>query len=496
MFRSLLCIPVFLLLQAAVPAGTGEQVSLANVEFRADERVFAVMCALHAAGNEEGLAAEPAGSLRRQIIRDLELRPLDAAFRKELRDYYERFNIEMSDSSQQVKYASLAVLLGPAPDFEFRPGDMQPPASLQSLAGFSGLLARYYALTDLGTLWRKWRPAITAELNELAPSIRQGILDTLRFANLPAKLYMDRRLVIMAMPACASGLVATINLTGTYTMLVSPRRPGRGAAVPFIHQYLHYLLDPQTIEAFDRFDASPELRACLHVHAGFTKLAARPGQAVHESLINALQAGVIRLEDPRLADQLEAEMIVEWPFVRLFRDRYSLAEAGNMVEWAKKELAALTPALLCQSLPAAGVNGAEAAVAPPPAPVTAPPARGWERAEILLQEKKWEEAEVLLTQLLARDPAHAAALFGLGQIRFQQENFPDALAFFDRARQTAGADLWIRGWSLVRGAYCMQRLGQAEAAVNRMKEAAALAGDTRGAAEAAKRALEQSVPNK
>jgi len=146
--------------------------------------------------------------------------------------------------------------------------------------------------------------------------------------------------------------------------------------------------------------------------------------------------------------------------------------------------------------PAVPSAGGEAAVrAPEAAPVSRGSAGGrtaaLDEVNRLIQAGRLDEAEAALKPLLAEDPADPMAAFSMGQARFARKDYAAALGWYDRALAKPEIPVWVRAWSLVRSGYCLLHQEKPDDAAARFREAGALSGDDRGAAAAAKRALEQ-----
>ena len=188
------------------------------------------------------------------------------------------------------------------------------------------------------------------------------------------------------------------------------------------------------------------------------------------------------------------------PFLPYFAGRLDEFRQGekNLADYVaevlpKIEIPSMCAAAVAPSVPPA--EGAPAGEAPAAAPASPGPAEvrtaALDEAGRFLQEGRLDDAEAALAPLLKEDPADPLALFTMGQARFARKDYAGALGWYDRVLAKADVPAWVRGWSLVRSGYCLLHQENAAAAAARFREAGALTGDDRGAAAAARRALEQ-----
>ena len=202
---------------------------------------------------------EPADSVRRQVLRDLAAAPVPADLQARLKDFYRQQNVELDASAQHTKYASFALLLDPPPDFTLHLGDRQPPPPVKALIGFEELMPAYYRAARLDEAWTRHRPAVVAMLQSFRLAVIDMVRAVLGYSRIPARLYLNRRLIVIPDIVNAPGIINAVHLEGDYYILASPTdRSGRYMRF-FIHEYLHYLLDPVIEPAAARFnqDAGP-----------------------------------------------------------------------------------------------------------------------------------------------------------------------------------------------------------------------------------------------
>lgn len=479
---------------AALGAGTtaGQSVgNIVNVEFRLDERVFTAMCALHVAGYNWELDKEAPDSARARIVRELEAAPIQSALRERLRDFYRVHNVELDTFAQGSKYGAFALLLGPPPQFALRDRDRLPGAAVSNLAGFEQLLRPFYKEARIRDLWLKWQEEFQRKQYHLHEAMKGSLHAAIDYSRVPAQLYLNRRLVLIPDLVNAPGILNAVHVEGTYYILASPARDWDRYRTFFVHEYVHLLLDPLLAPLAEDYDLSVELRRCLGARLVPAAVLDAPSRAVTESLVNAIQAAVMaRLEPDRPAEGQRPDS----PFQRYFREHLASFPASGqpLTEFVAALLAKSSPDALCahpHDAPAQPVPPAPvAAPAPPLAPSDSLEA-ALQEAENLLKDGRTLEAEAKLQAVLAGHPDDASALFGMGQALYARGDWAGALGYYARVLEQPDLPVWIRGWSLVKTGHSLVRLNRIDEARRAYTKAAALTGDDRDAAAAARRAL-------
>lgn len=482
------------LLLAALGAGAAAGQTggnIANVEFRLDERVFTVMCALHAAGYDWELDKEPPDGARARIVRELEAAPVQTALRERLRDFYRVHNVEMDTFAQGPKYTAFALLLGAPPEFALRDRGRLPTAAVSNLAGFEQLLRPFYKEARIRDLWLKWQEPLRREQLGMHDAMKDSIHAAVAYSRVPAQLYLNRRLVLIPDLVNAPGILNAVHTDGTYYIIASPARDWDRYRRFFVHEYCHLLLDPLLAPLASDYDLSVTLRRCLGTRLVAAAVLDAPSRAVAESLINAVQDAVMaRLEPGRPAEAYRSDS----PFLRYFREQLAaFPDSGQpLTDFTTALLARSSPDVLCahpHDVPAPPAPVAPAPAAPPPAPADERQA-ALREAENLLRDNRPREAEAKLAAVLAAHPDDVSALFGMGQARYAGGDWAGALSYYMRVLDQPDLPVWIRGWSLVKSGHSLVRLDRLDEARRAYATAAALTGDDRDAAAAARRALD------
>lgn len=487
--RTGLCLSLWLMpvLGGAVSAQQLE--GLAGVDFVADERIFNVMCAIHAAGYDFQLAAADPASPRARVLGGMDLSAVSPELLGKMKDFFQRMNVELSMARQQAKYAALSLLLSPPPALEYREREATPTDDIRALAPFAPLVASFRSQAGLEGLWATWKPEALRFLALLREDIRTCVQGLLRMGNLEARLSLDRRLTVIPNLVDAPNTFLTVQVGGTYAVFVSPSISVQRYRKYFIHEYIHMLLDPVFDPLAARLDDDHDLSSWYTSRPEYARFTAEPSLAVRESLYNAIGLQVLAgIGSPATAAERNAMIKRDSPFLAWFEARVKgFSEAGKPLG---EQVAALVKGLKTEEmLPSAGTVATVAAGSEEdPAVKRLDQVLQLER---LLREGNAAEAERIASALVARDPSDAEALFFLGQVRYAQDRHADALAIYDRVLDLSLAPQWVRGWALVRSGNCLLRLDRPGEAVRRFREAASLTSGDRGAGEAARKSLER-----
>jgi len=472
--------------------------NIANVEFRLDERVFTVMCAIHIAGYDFGLDREHGDSIRLKVLADLKKLDIDPEIESRLKDFYRRHNVEMDVSRQQPKYVSFSLLLGAPPHFTFRPGAGDPPPQIYALKGFEELLAVFYEDAQIAELWQKWKPEFVRRLLKTRDNLKTSILDVLDYARVPARLYLNRRLIITPDPVDASNSVNVVHRGGNYYIFVSSTLEPERYRKFFVHEYLHYLLDPIFDKVANEFARDEHLIDFISTHDQYAAFVDDKSMLVRKSVINAVQLAV-QSDSGQIRSKLRAEMIRRnSPFLPYFEELLNKYEKSKktLPEFFAAELEKTTSKVLIASYvpppPETGKEELEGKTADKQqSDKQTKREHGLEKAGRLIQDGRLDDAESILADVLAASPADPNALFGMGQARYARKDFEGALGFYEKVLSLTEIPVWVKAWSLVKSGNCLVHLNKWERASEIFKKAADIKGEDRGAAQAAERALKQ-----
>jgi Tetratricopeptide repeat len=221
---------------AIAPSETHQPVS---VDSRS--QLFAVMCALDAAGYESGVGAanESAGriQLRKRML------ALQGPAVSALRKYYAEHALGDSGATFS-RFVSFALVAGPPPDFQFelRHDDL-PPEAL-TLDGFNAILANFYSEAKLDELWKFYQPdyergveSLRAPVSDLIFTVSNYLREIIRPIN--------RRSFSVYVEPLAGDKTIFKTFGDEYALVV---RPSADPPMDDIrHAFLHFILDPIAI---------------------------------------------------------------------------------------------------------------------------------------------------------------------------------------------------------------------------------------------------------
>ena len=127
----------------------GFELSDYGVDFQIEPRLIVMMAALEAAGFDPVPVGDEPSQFRAQVRKDLA--QLDPDLRARLRSFYERNKLPppATAADQAARYISLALVLGPAPEFESPPRSEDLPKGLLEVFDFAPLLKDFYRLANM-----------------------------------------------------------------------------------------------------------------------------------------------------------------------------------------------------------------------------------------------------------------------------------------------------------------------------------------------------------
>ena len=175
----------------------------------------------------------------------------------ELRRFYQEHRIENDSGADLGQFISLALLLGPPPDFKptVKVEDLPPDA--RKLTAMVPLLQKFYAQAELAAVWKSAEPGYQAEIARYSDPVRRSIALTDAYLRFPSGAYLGRKYAIdldlLASPEQVQARVFGAN----YYLVVTPAKELKVAEIR--HQYLHFLLDPLAAKYAPQIDTKSQL---------------------------------------------------------------------------------------------------------------------------------------------------------------------------------------------------------------------------------------------
>jgi tetratricopeptide (TPR) repeat protein len=316
------CLGAVLLLVALAPAyaqtpagkapspGTPDE---ARRSVSVDSRVqlFAVMCALDAAGYDSGASA-PGDTPGRVQLRK-RMRALEGPAVAALRKYYAEHALGDSGATFS-RFVSFALVTGPPPDFPFelRRDDL-PPEAL-SLDGFNPILSNFYAEARIDELWKFYQPDYEGSVEGLRAPVSNLVFTVSNYLREILRSNSRRSFSVYVEPL-AGGKTVFKTFGDQYAVVV---RPSADPPMDDIrHAFLHFLLDPIAIRyRVQASKASPLLEFAAHAPQLPVDLHDDFEAFFDECLVQAVELRLRRLSPDDLASAIDQAEGIGYVMVR------------------------------------------------------------------------------------------------------------------------------------------------------------------------------------
>lgn len=231
-----------------------------NVLLEPSEQVFCVLAALNAAGYDTGLGVNTGDKTRDEVRAYLARK--NAAVVPQLEKFYSAHRIAGDPGANLGQYISLALLLGPPPDFALTVAQTDLPPDAKAVVGLVPLLKTFYNQATLLDLWAKVQSRYEAAVERYTEQVRNSFVRTDAYFRFPAGTYLGRTytiyIALLAAPDQAQARIYGMN----YYLVVTPSKELK---LPEIrHQYLHFLLDPLAAKYVAEINEKVSLRTIAH----------------------------------------------------------------------------------------------------------------------------------------------------------------------------------------------------------------------------------------
>ena len=231
-----------------------------DVVLEANPQLFCVLAALNASGYDTGLGVDTGNNTRQVVRRFLaqKKRSVDA----EVGKFYEAHRIADDAAADLGQFVSLALLLGPPPDFRLtvKPSDLPPDA--KAVAGLGPLLKTFYQQAELENLWSRLQSRYQAEIARYSGEVRTSIQQADAYLRFPSGAYLGRTYAIYLSLLGAPEQVQARIYGSNYYLVVTPSKQSKLAEIR--HQYLHFLLDPLALKYEAEINQKKDLRAVAY----------------------------------------------------------------------------------------------------------------------------------------------------------------------------------------------------------------------------------------
>ena len=424
-------------------AGRSQQ---GNVDLEANEQLFSVLAALNAAGYDAGLGVDTGDSTRRDVRALLAKKNLPIL--PELRKFYVDHRVTDNSGSELGQYISLALLLGPPP--EFRPtvpaSDLPPDA--KRLQGVIPLLRAFYNQAGLVELWAQLQPRYQVQSDRYTEFVRKSIAMSDAYLRFPSGSYLGRSYTIYLSLLAAPEQVHARIYGSNYYLVVTPSKEPKLSEIR--HQYLHFLLDPMAVKYAAEIDQKHDLGALARqaedlgadFKADFPLL-------VTECLIRAAEQRMDKLPKAALekgVQELAASGLVLVPYFNAALAEFEEQESSMNVFY-KQMILAINPREERKRLASVKFSSRAATTAGQTLPALSEEERLLNQGDNLIYEGRYNEAKTAFQSVLGKfNPKSDRALFGLAVVASNTRKPDLAEEYFRKTLDTA-SDLRLVTWS-------------------------------------------------
>ncbi len=415
-----------------------------NVTLVPSEQLFDVFAALNVAGYDAGLGSEPPSGPRLQarewcLRRKPDVLPAIARF-------YQQQNLG-DEAANFGQYASLALFLGPPPDFKFTVASSDLPPDAAALRDLVPLLAQFYRQADLRLLWTRLQPEYDRRIAELSEPVRNMITIADAYLRFPSGAYLGRTYSIDLCPLGAREQVqARIYAENYYVVLTHTAEP---PLKEIRHQYLHFLLDPLAVKyAFELQQKEPLAALARPAPALGTDFKQDFSLLVTECLIRAIELRLDKVAHPQDAiDTLTRQGLILVPYFYSVLPVYE-GQASAMSVFFRQMILGIS--LKNERARLAKVQFAAAGSVPAltghPVATASPQQAQLDQGDNLIYEGKYDEAKALFAGVLATDAHNERALFGMAVVASNTRK-PDVAEDYLKQTLQVARSLRISTWS-------------------------------------------------
>jgi len=199
-----------------------------------------------------------------------------------------------------AEYVSLALNLGPPPDFPTKLKEADLPPDAGYVLGFVPLLQIYYKAANLHAIWLKHQPEYLALIDQYHAPVSRMITSTDNYLRMPMSGYAGRSFTVYLEPMSAPGQVNARNYLEDYYLVVSPA--GDNIHMNALrHTYLHFALDPLIARRATSLERLRPILQSVQIAPMAEEYKNDIGLLVIECLIRAIEARTP--SDPQLSEK-------------------------------------------------------------------------------------------------------------------------------------------------------------------------------------------------
>ena len=473
--------------QSAAPNGSGEN------QFSVSLTMFSTLAAINAAGYDAGLDSplNQKYKVRTQIREALASRSIPCL--PELKAFYKEHR-KGSETADLGQYVSFALIAGDAPGFALPAGEVPP--DVESLRGFSDLLARFYKEANLEDLWNRSQFAYQTAMSEYQDAVIGTLFEANGYLRNPSG-YIGRRFQIYLDLLGAPDQVQVRSYRDDYYVVITP------TSTPVIDEirdaYLAYLLDPLTFKYTEIIKQKKPLEKFAQ-DAPALDLAYKDDFSllVTKCLIKAIDSrlmhGTAGQKEAFVNEAVREGFVLTAAFAELlpayekqpdaFRLYYPDLVAAVDV---RKEQKRLKNVQFAEKMP-------ERVIAPPAKLQIDPAEQLLESAEGLYEQSDYDGAQRVFKKVFQQTTdksMQGRAYYGLARIAVRQNRKDEAVSLFERTANL-NPNPAITAWSHVYLGRLALAAGDPDKAAAQFKSALAMNGASAMARDAAEKGLQTS----
>lgn len=458
-----------------IAAGAGaardrsEQATSGNytgITVQASEQIFAVMCALDAAGFGADTSTLAEMPYRLKLREDL--LKMQGPATTALRQFYKQHAFS-SRAETLSRYITFSLVVGPPPSFPFLyDRDLLPPDVL-TITDFEPVLANFFREANLAERWQEVEPEYERARSLYAGPVRHIVLNTNGYLREVLSASNGRSFTVYVEPLVGS--LTNFRIYGsTYSVVVGTSNPLPLADIQ--HAYLHFLLDPLPQKYAQKVE---EKRSLLKIAAQAPQLPADyQGDFiafVDECLIRAVQLRLQNLPAQQLEAALKEADDSGFILVRPLMDQLKVFEkAGPAMQYYFPDLiSGIDEAAIekrfqhytfaaAQTAPASE-HGLELGTATTGAAAAKTPDELLDEGERAIAMREPAKAKAAFNKVLAAKPNSIRAVYGLAIASVLDRDADTAKKLFEKvvvlsqpgetAQNTAPSDPTMLAWAHV-----------------------------------------------
>ena len=439
-----MCRSVAVLLLAVLMLPLPSRAQQGKVLVEPNEQLFCVLAALNDAGYNAGEGMGAASKAREAVRADLAKKNIPVI--SDIRRFYEAHRV--SDSGRNLgQYISLALLLGPPPDFKFTVAEADLPPDAKNVAGLVPLLKLFYKQADMVDLWARAKVDFNTAIERYSSPVRRSIELTDAYLRFPAGSYLGRTYTIYLDLLGAPNQVQARIYGSNYYLVITPSNKLRIHDIR--HQYLHFLLDPLAVKYGPEIHQASALDALARKAPALrSDFKADFSLLVTECLIRAVELRMDKVSAPDAEKQIQQMTSTGFILVPYFYDALQQFEKQDtsMTGYYEQMIKGINPA-------EEGLRLGKVKFTEPPKPAATAAASDLTAKERLLDDGdngiysgNYDAAKAAFQQVLGKDPKSERALFGLAVVA-SSTGKPDIARKYFEETLTVANDLRIVTWS-------------------------------------------------